>query len=499
MKKILALATVILLSSCSSEIVKEIKALPRGGKPAPEVSTEELSKIRQSNSIRKYLKALGFDRFASVGDNLTIITAREIDSGVDAVWNYIPEFYSFCKAHGGDLVSGKGVERVSYSSVENSSTRFRYFGPGKTFRCEGGNYPFQVEHIKGRAWNSSSVLGTIYEAILVVKHKPEPLVKTDFGFFSKDVELFPKLNLSEFMDREKRETYIVGYLKLGSQRWRARLGANNPMPFSIPKEMIYRIGFLWHAVEYCQLHGGELQKDGKPLEVWFGELAEKDGLYGYPYETYDGAGRKVMRYPLKGFYRCVGGDQPFEMKIKPYRFVNDQFQYEFFLQAGNSNLSPGTSENEEPTPQVPQSPLMVGGLFTKLFAVQAANEKMDLVRKKGAVLYKAFYNGEDSLGCELVSVAVNNAGSVEVYNYKICDGKPVPLGNSELNLFVPPEVEKAEKAVAKQAADYGKFSMEINGYKLIGKALRDELFCKVEVRVLQNGKLVRIDKIDACR
>ena len=64
---------------------------------------------------------------------------------------------------------------------------------------------------------------------------------------------------------------------------------------------------------------------------------------------------------------------------------------------------------------------------------------------------------------------------------------------------MPPEVEKAEEAVAKQAADYGKFSMEINDYKLIGNALRDEHFCKVEVRVLQNGKLVRLDKVDVCR
>jgi hypothetical protein len=498
-KKFLALATVLLLSSCTSEIAKEIKALPRGGKPAPAVATDELSKIRQGNSIRKYLRALGYEKFASVGDNLTVIAARELDSGVDAVWNYIPELYSFCKAHGGDLVVGKGIEKISYSSVENSSAKFRYFGPGKTFRCEGGTYPFQVEHVKGRAWDSSSVLGTIYEAILVVKHKPEPIVRTDFGFYSKDVELFPKLDLSEFMERERKENYIVGYLKLGPQRWKARLGADNPMPFSVPKDMVYRIGFLWHAVEYCQLHGGELQKDGKPLEVWFSELAEKDGLYGYPYETYDKAGRKIMKYPLKGFYRCVGSDQPFEMKVKPYRFINDQFQYEFFLQAGNSSSLSLTSENEEPAVETPHTPLMVGGLFTKLFAVQAANEKMDLVRQKGAVIYRAFYNGEDALGCDLVSVAVNNAGSVEVYNYKICNGKPIPLGNTELNLPVPPEVEKAEKAVAKQAADYGKFSMEINGYRLIGRALRDEHFCKVEVRVLRDGKLVRIDKVDACR
>ena len=499
MKKLLVLATAILLFSCTSEIVKEIKALPKGGKPTPEVSNEELSKIRQGNSIRNYLKALGYDRFTTVGNDLTVIAARELDSGVDAVWNYIPELYSFCKAHRGEFISGKGMERVSYSSVENNSAKFRYFGPGKTFRCEGGTYPFQVEHIKGRAWDSSSVLGTIYEAILVVKHKPEPIVKTDFGFYSKDVELFPKLNLSEFMERERKENYIVGYLKVGPQRWRARLGANNPMPFSVPKDMVYRIGFLWHAVEYCQLHGGELQKDGKPLEVWFSELAEKDGLYGYPYETYDGAGRKVMKYPLKGFYTCLGSNQPFVMEVKPYGFVNNQFQYEFFLQAGNSNLSPRTSEDEELTFQIPQNPLLVGGLFTKLFAVQAANEKMDLVRQKGTVLYKALYNGEDSLSCELVSVVVNNAGSVDVYNYKICNGKPVPLGNSELNLPVPPEVEKAEEAVAKQAADYGKFSMEINDYKLIGNALRDEHFCKVEVRVLQNGKLVRLDKVNVCR
>ena len=495
MKKLLVLTTALILSSCTNEIIKEIKALPRGGKPAPEVSADELNKIRQGNSIRRYLRALGYERFASVGDNLTIIAARELDSGVDAVWNYIPELYNFCKAHGGNLVVGEGIEKVSYSAVKDNGLKFRYFGPGKTFRCEGGTYPFQVEHIKGRAWQPSSVLGNIYEAILVIKHNPEPIVKTDFGFYSKDAELFPKLNLSEFMERERKEDYIVGYVKLGPQRWRARLGSDNPMPFSIPKDMVYRIGFIWHAVEYCQLHGGELQKDGKPLEVWFSELAEKDKLYGYPYETKRG----VMEYPLKGFYRCVGSDQPFEMKVKPYGFVSDQFQYEFFLRAGNSGFSHSASGNEQTSVKIPQTPPMVGGLFTELFAIQAANEKIDLIKQKGAVTYKAFYNGEDALGCDLVSVAVNNAGSVEVYNYKVCDGKAVPLGNSDLNLSIPPEVEKMEKVVAKQAVDYGKFSTEINGYRLVGRALRDEHFCKVEVRILQNGKLVRIDKINACR
>jgi len=519
MRKLLALSTALLaLTSCSQSLQKVATAIRDFGEPKPrEVKQETIESAKEAGTIREYLSSYGY-KLVPIGANETLVVARNLDSGVDANWNVIPKLYAFCKAHGGELLSGEGIEAVSYDSVNGKREAFRYFGLNTKFRCEGGSYPFEVEHIKGRAGHHSSVYGWVAEALVLIKHKPEPTVNTAFAFPKEEMDRFSQETLSQFVN----EAYDKGaikrkLLKLGNERWKGMFSVRNPTPSYVVRKMKDRMGFLWYALEYCQAQGGELQKDGKSFTDWFTKFVKTDKFWGYPYHL---AGSGTV-YPLAGMYACVGGNQLFEMKVKPSEYSSSWFYYEFFLQSGNREYQKlyGSVQKEErsettavaPVPKQTQTqpnvqqpfmsnPLLTGGLLTKIFAAKAVAMKSDLEKQQGAVTYKAYYNGVDGSGCELASVVVNNAGSVTVYNYRVCNGAISDYTESSLNESIPKEVKEAELRVAKLARDYGAYALEINGYRLYGRALRDKDYCLVEVRVLENGRnLVRIDRMDGCR
>jgi hypothetical protein len=301
-RKLLLLATAALtLTSCArelQELKQDISDLTRGGKPKAKVSQTELQKLEEGNSIRKYIYANGFYKFIPVGSRKTLIVARNLDSGSDVNWNYIPLLYKFCKAHGGELVTGKGFTRVYYKDL-SFKDRFNYFGLGRTFYCEGGSYPFEVEHIRGRAGDSSSVLGWIAEALIYVKHKPEPFIETKFGFNKEDLDKFSKEDLATFIKGETSGFFfskVVDLHRLGASKWNGAFGVKNPIPSPSPKYPDERMGFLWDAIEYCKAHGGEFEKDGKAFPVWFDEFIRRDKFFGYPYQN-----ERTKKYRVRGY------------------------------------------------------------------------------------------------------------------------------------------------------------------------------------------------------
>jgi putative hemolysin len=524
MRKLLALSTALLaLTSCSQSLQSITTSLRNFGKPKPVTVGKQSTDIAKNyDSLRQYLLRYT-NKELPIGSDKTVVVARNLDSGVDANWNVIPKLYAFCKAHGGNLVAGSGMEEISYDVVNGKPEAMKYFGLGSTFRCEGGSYPFEVEHIKGRAGHYSSVLGWVAEALIFIKHKPEPMIHTKFAFPEKEMNAFSQMTLPQFISWARDEDEIVGdFLQLGSERWKGNLMVRKPVPSFVVRSMDDRMGFVWYALEYCQAQGGHLDKDGKPYEEWFTDFVKKDKLWGYPYDLVNG-----KAYPLAGLYACVGGNQPFEMEVKPRGFSGNYFYYSFVLESGNrvyegkyglsesseessssyasesegESESTGSSQPAETGSSQEYSTALAtlsGGLLTKMLAAKAAALESDFTKQQGAVVYRVYYNGVDGNGCKLASVAVDNAGNVTVYNYRVCGNSISDYQDSTLDESVPEEVVKAEKEVAEKAKDYGKYSMEVNGYRIYGRALRDKDYCLVEVRVLDGIRLVKIDRVRVC-
>jgi len=519
MRKLLALAGMLFVaSSCSStQALQNFSEKIRNfGEPRPATMGQENLKVAEKYSeLRKYV-ARYTDKLISVSSDKTLILGRNLDSGVDAIWNVIPHLYTFCKAHGGNLVAGEGLDSVSYEAVNGKPEAMKYFGPNTSFRCEGGSYPFEVKHLLGRAGNSSSVMGWIAETILYIKHKPEPAINTRFAFSKEEMNKLSQMSYPEFLAFVRSKPGMVRRpTKLGGNKIKAEFIVRNPVPSYVIRSMSDRMGFVWYAAEYCKAQGGNLYKDGKPFESWFTDFAVgKPRLWGWPYTS-----NHKRFYPLAGMYACIGGNQSFELGVKPYGYYNNYFGYEYIVKPGTEfylKKYPQVSKVEntdqhverkfqqkqqvsQPNSGQTQIPVQVSGIVTQIIAAKAAYMKSDFEKQQGEVKAKAFYNGVDNNGCDLVSVFLDNAGEKTVYNYRVCGGKLSRPVVSDLT-GIPKQVKKAELEVAKKARDYGTYSAEVNGYRLIGKALRDESRCLVEVRVLEDGfKLVGVNKIDACR
>ena len=516
MKKLLGLATVSLLfASCSTvETMNKItKAVKNFGAPKPAtVSESSVEFAKKYDTLRPYIRNYT-DKILPIGAERTVVVGRNLNSGVDAIWNVIPKLYAFCKAHGGDLVAGEGLEKVSYEVVNGKPEALKYFGLNTTFRCEGGDYPFEVKHLKGRAGHYSSVLGWIAESILFIKHKPEPMINTPFAFPKNEMDAFAQMTLPQFIDWSYNKKGVSKDLtELGAQKWKAKFYVRKPVPAYIVRPMDDRMGFVWYAIEYCTAQKGELQKDGKRYEEWFTDFAiGEPRLWGYPVSR---------KYPLAGLYACVNGNQPFEFLVKPLGYATNDFVYSYILEPGTdyyqkkypvqkaaaqvATPAPQQSQSSAPAAQPQQvpvvNPVYSGGALTKILAARAVATKSDYEKVQGAVKVKVYYNGMDDRGCELASVLVDNGGSQTVYNYRVCNGAISNPVESGLNESIPEEVKRAELEVAKKARDYGSYAATVNGWRIYGKALRDEKKCLVEVRVLEEGvKLVRVDKINACQ
>ncbi len=519
-KKLLLLTAVaISLTSCTSSIKSSLTAVANKlheiGEPEPKASKEEIEKLKKGNSIRKYLDALGYDKGVPLDDYTTVYDTRYLDSGEDATWNIILKLHSFCVAHGGDFYAGKGIEKVAFSSLPNYGEWIKYFGlkAHKNWACEGGDYNFKVKLVKGRGGFSSSVEGYVPEVYFYIHHPENTyMLYTPYGYDKKRVEEF----------KDKPVSYLAGwfrrYRSLGQDRWKGEFTVRKPFPMYRVQKMPYKIGFVWYMNEYCKANGGELYKDGESSSVWIDELIRKGGGWGWPIQNY---------YPLKGIYVCKGGQREFEGKIYPRGFdsTGQFFDYGGIIAKGIrfygdtvSKTNKTTSkksipeakapvfENAVPTQQEQSGgsvnlPFLSMNLNERILGMQAIVKKQDIEKRKGAVIYKAYYNGLNENNCETASVLTNNAGAINIYNFKVCNGQFSNPYESKLldSEAIPDSVRKAELEAAKKAKDYGAYTMYVDGYRLYARALRDKDMCTVEVRVLEDGfKLVGIHKINDC-
>ena len=360
-KKLLLLSTALLvLSSCAEDMQglrpkannlskPKASSLAKPSKPKVRVSETKLKQIKHGNSIREYIYANGYDKLVPIGRDSTVVVIRDSSPVKDFYLNYIPLFHNFCKAHGGKLAVGKDFNEVYYEDVKGEG-RFDRFGKASMFYCEGGTYPFKVYHIDG--WKISGSAGgrfteSIPEAFIYIKHKPEPLIETKFGFNPEDIKKFSKENLPTFLNSESKAGAFDYLHTMGTDKWKGGFSvSDDTCPSSLPMSMDDRLGFIWDATKYCKAHGGELQKDGKPFPAWFSSFVIKDKMIGVYHE------KKNWNaiYPLKGIYACVGGNEPFEVKVSKANSGGGEtfsvvytksglsrtfYPYKFILHAGN--------------------------------------------------------------------------------------------------------------------------------------------------------------------
>jgi hypothetical protein len=148
--------------------------------------------------------------------------------------------------------------------------------------------------------------------------------------------------------------------------------------------------------------------------------------------------------------------------------------------------------------QMPQDP-------AESVALETALSKGPVTRDDRTKLYEGIYNGRQG-ACDLVTVKVKwfpdrpQAGRADILNYRICDGRVIPMGESSPTEYgIPEGIEEFARSIARQAQQYGRASGDYQGFKVLGSAVRSQDKCAVEVKIMRNGKLYGQNILNGCQ
>ncbi|GAB6075310.1 hypothetical protein [Desulfurobacterium crinifex] len=507
MRRFLGIATVglLILSGCAST-------------SGFQTSTKKEEIKDDLTSLRKHLK-YRYWKFLPVSDTETIVVYTDGGWGVPYAIRFASALNEYCTYQGGKLVSGNGLDKVSFSDFLDEKGHYnaltarnemlKYFGPGITYKCEGGHDSFEVSSVKGNHQFYRSTGDSKYFVSAYIKaSKPDAFI--DNGFFNKkSLEKYKNLDLKGFI---KSECGFFGDLKFGNWRgnkYFAETTLKNPNPTYVyePESWTKGMGIIWKSVEFCKAHGGELRKitSGKdlPLDMWIKDYFLKDRGYNYIYSS------GSYYSPVEGLYYCANSEVPFMEQLKFQGVSKTGGKFKIIIKEGiDKSLIPASASQGEFSHTKPQSKSTSAGKnvmqsltasIEDIIAIKTS-KRGDLIKKVGSIVYRGTFNGKER-NCEYVSVLTYTQGlpGDTIINYKICNGQIVekePTGVES----VPSDVKALIPKVAKLAQLHGRAEMEGNGgYRIIANAVRDEKQCAVEVKILKGIKLVRDEIVNACK
>lgn len=505
MRRFLGIATVglLLLSGCAST-------------SGLQTSTKKEEVKDDLSSLRKHLKYRQWT-FLPISSTETIVVYTHGGWGVPYAINFAIALNEYCSHHGGKIISGEGLDKVALNDFYDKKGRInvvsartdmlKYFGPGVTYRCEGGDDPFTVSSVWGPSQFYRSTSSTEHFIFAIVSaSKPDAFI--DNGFFSKGaLNKYKNLDLKGFI---KSESGFFGSLSFGNWRgnkYFADVRMNNPTQTYAAYNPHDDLRFLWKSVEFCKAHGGKLQKveNGKviPFEEWIKDhyIRDKGFVYYYKNDRYTST--------VDGLYYCENSEIPFMEQLKFNGVDKTGGNYKVIIKEGiDKSLIPVSTTSEkfqQAQPQI-QSPSISKNVMQSLTAsiediiAIRTSQNGDIIKKVGSTVYRGIFNGREG-NCEHVSVLTYTQGlpGDTIINYKICNGQIVekePTGVES----VPSDVKALIPKVAKLAQLHGRAEMEGNGgYKVIANAVRDEKQCAVEVKVLKGIKLVKDEIVNACK
>lgn len=259
----------------------------------------------------------------------------------------------------------------------------------------------------------------------------------------------------------------------------------------------------------CSNHNGKckwvinkkiFQKTGK----YTGRLEEVEAMEAFKYWASPSRGHT--------WYMACQGDTRFVVRgtwVFNPRINSGHYEYIFMSNRGLEGLgyAPLAKKVGRETFQVSpvKEPHSRSEGIAQNLALAAASAKAPVTQTIGVQQYTGLYNGTDADGCALVSVVKRwditmpaDRGRTETYNFKVCNGKVVSLGET-MPQSLPDEIVSALSGMSKTCQMYGRTQISLEGYQIHCRPLRDESKCKVEITVLRNGRLVEKRIYDGCK
>ncbi len=128
-------------------------------------------------------------------------------------------------------------------------------------------------------------------------------------------------------------------------------------------------------------------------------------------------------------------------------------------------------------------------------AVETALSKGYISRDDESISHEGIYNGMRG-SCDLITVRATHRpdafryGRTEILNYQVCNGRiSESTGAVQTDFGIPEGIDEFARSVALQSEKNGSASGDYKGFKVLGRTVRSEDKCSVEVRIMWEGKL----------
>lgn len=247
------------------------------------------------------------------------------------------------------------------------------------------------------------------------------------------------------------------------------------------------MGELTETQYFCEAKNGTFLKDGKNFRTFLKEFY----LEGARPQDFTSS-------PFVGNYACVGTPEAFTMELKDKKGTDSLgFRLGYALiKKGADNVQVSS------TPSATKMTAVSGGVQGNVSATeeqiirQIASSKVPFGKLVGANVISGYYNGTDAQGCDMVSLQKTvanmpvNKARKDTYNYKVCNGQVIALG--ETGLPGVPRSKELDPIIAQvktQCKAYGAFGTEYQGTIVSCRSL-DQNHCNLEINIMKDGKLI---------
>jgi hypothetical protein len=247
------------------------------------------------------------------------------------------------------------------------------------------------------------------------------------------------------------------------------------------------MGELTETQYFCESKNGTFLKDGKNFRTFLKEF------------YLDGARpQDFTSSPFVGNYACVGTPEAFTMELKDKKGTDS-----LGFRLGYALIKKGADNVQvSQAPSTTKMTAVSGGVQGNVNATeeqiirQIAASKVPFGKLVGANVISGYYNGTDAQGCDMVSLQKTvanmpvNKARKDTYNYKVCNGQVIALG--ETGLPGVPRSKELDPIIAQvktQCKAYGAFGTEYQGTIVSCRSL-DQNHCNLEINIMKDGKLI---------
>lgn len=230
-----------------------------------------------------------------------------------------------------------------------------------------------------------------------------------------------------------------------------------------------------------------------------GNLEEVNSFDAYNYLI----GALNTPFPKQWFFIHKGA-QPFTVK-RTTGGGTDELQMFHREPVGLAYIKLASGANKPIADVQPSASNLATGIEAKLAQAATLTQANTTSRNNPTDLYEVLYHGGNTDGSRVtVQKFYAPEGTTEKRlltsnDYRVVNGQVFKVENDMIaNSMVPEEVEALIPGVAKDTQATGSATAIYQDYMVVGRALRDQAKCKVEIKVFKNNTFVTSRQINGC-